>query len=465
MSMVGRMFFMPQLLYMLHNTPMAVTLRIFRIINSMFRSFLWLDKPPRIKLEQLQKTKENGGLTLPNPWLCYIAAQLQNIAKVIPKESSGEGNRGDPMMALLTQITGRQNVATGLQALAFTKSNKLFPTYVLMQKIWNKVRQLQGVNGFTGYNPIWDNRYYKKLQSLPRAARWRSFGVTHLVYIIANGKMSPFPELQTKFGLPQSMYFSYLQLHHVVRILAGGELWIRSMAPVLHYMVKVFHFKGFISSSYSMLMFIHQGNFPTKIVTQWEGDVSTFGKEQWEGVLHTIQQCSLNTAQRLSQLFIVMRVHFTPARLYRMGQREDADCPHCTRNRGYLIHLLWRSPKRHLYWRGVLVTINWAFQFDVPLDPKQCILGILEDHITEENPKQAITRALFQTRKLIFRHWKATEPPTLNEWVTQMGVTLRLEKYIFQLRGHPGKFNLVWSPWLNTPGLAPVDLILDRILN
>lgn len=56
MSLVGRVnltknIFMPQLLYMLHNTPMVVTLRIICIINSMFTSFNWLDRPPRIKLE------------------------------------------------------------------------------------------------------------------------------------------------------------------------------------------------------------------------------------------------------------------------------------------------------------------------------------------------------------------------------------------------------------------------------
>lgn len=45
-------------------------------------------------------------------------------------------------MARLTQVTGTPNIATGLEALAFTKSNNLFPTYVLMQKVWNKVRQL-----------------------------------------------------------------------------------------------------------------------------------------------------------------------------------------------------------------------------------------------------------------------------------------------------------------------------------
>lgn len=46
-------------------------------------------------------------------------------------------------------------------------------------------------------------------------------------------------------------------------------------------------------------------------------------------------------------------------------------------------------------------------------------------------PKQAIARALFQARKLILRHWKSTEPPTVKEWIQQMGSTLRLEKHIY----------------------------------
>lgn len=188
---------------------------------------------------------------------------------------------------------------------------------------------------------------------MPCAARWKSFGVTHLVHIFTNGKMSSFPELQAKFGLPQSMYFPYLQLRHAVRRQAGGAPWIQSPAPVFHYMAEVSHFKGFISRSYFMLMAIHQSNLPTKVMTRWEGDVGIFEKDQWEEVLHTIQQCSLNTVQRLSQLFIVLRVHFTPARLYKMGLREDADCPSCSRDLEVLIHLLWRWPKLHLYWKGV----------------------------------------------------------------------------------------------------------------
>lgn len=82
----------------------------------------------------------------------------------------------------------------------------------------------------------------------------------------------------------------------------------------------------------------------------------------------------------------------------------------------------------------------------------------------EDNARQAAARALFQARKLILRHWKATEPPVLKEWIAQMRESIRMEKYVFQHRGRPGKFERLWVPWLDTPGLSPVDLVMDRML-
>ena len=66
MSLAGRtnlikMILMPQLLYFLHNAPMVITLKIFRVVNSLFRQLLWHGRTPRIKLEQLQRPKEGEG--------------------------------------------------------------------------------------------------------------------------------------------------------------------------------------------------------------------------------------------------------------------------------------------------------------------------------------------------------------------------------------------------------------------
>lgn len=126
--------------------------------------------------------------------------------------------------------------------------------------------------------------------------------------------------------------------------------------------------------------------------------MGSFDEEQWEEALQAVQLCSLNMAQRLSQLYIVLRVHYTLARLFKMGMRPDLHCPICLRDHGdhiHLLHLLWRCPKMHRFWTGVVSRINRAFQVMVPMDTKPCLLGIVDDILTGDDQKQAIARALF----------------------------------------------------------------------
>lgn len=95
--------------------------------------------------------------------------------------------------------------------------------------------------------------------------------------------------------------------------------------------------------------------FPLGAVRKWENDVGTFEEKQWEEVLQAVQMSSLNVAHCLSQLYIVLWVHYTPARLFRMGVRSDFDCPRYARDHGDLIHIIWHCLKLHLYWTGVLI--------------------------------------------------------------------------------------------------------------
>lgn len=43
-----------------------------------------------------------------------------------------------------------------------------------------------------------------------------------------------------------------------------------------------------------------------------------------------------------------------------------------------------------------------------------------------------------------------------------MGNTLIFKRYVYQHRGCPGKFEKLWAPWLDTPGLGPMEL-LERL--
>lgn len=204
--------------------------------------------------------------------------------------------------------------------------------------------------------------------------------------------------------------------------------------------------------------------YPCNVVSAWERDLGQITGEQWEEALQSISTCSLNVAQKVSQLFIALRVHYTPRKLHRMGRAADPLRCRCRQHDGDLIHLLWRCPRLHRYWNEIAGTLNGVFQTKVPTDPLCCILGVLEDVVPEEWTRVAFSRALFQARKLILMGWKSTLPPTSNSWIAHMGQTLIREKYIYQHRGCLGRFERIWSKWFDTPGLSPREHVMSRLL-
>lgn len=159
---------------------------------------------------------------------------------------------------------------------------------------------------------------------------------------------------------------------------------LQSPTPIFNYMREVTSYKGFISCSYSMLLNKFLPDSTAGVIFKWEGDIGAFEEDQWEKALAAVPRCSLNVAQRLSQLYLLLRVHYTPARLVRMGVRDDPSCTRCMRDHGDLIHMLWRCPKLHIYWKDVLGTINQVFKVHRTGHPKLCLLGILDDVPEEE---------------------------------------------------------------------------------
>lgn len=78
-------------------------------------------------------------------------------------------------------------------------------------------------------------------------------------------------------------------------------------------MSEVLSYKGFISCSYAMILNLSLLDSTQKVISQRERNVGPFEEEHLEEALLVVSQCSLNVAQHLSQLYILLRVHYTPA--------------------------------------------------------------------------------------------------------------------------------------------------------
>ena len=127
------------------------------------------------------------------------------------------------------------------------------------------------------------------------------------------------------------------------------------------------------------------------------------------------------------------------------------------------MHMLWRCPKLQCYWAAVVATINSIWNLQLPIDPKLCLLGWLDEGRYGSHTSTAILRVLFLARKLIARKWLSVAAPTHIEWITSVNDSLVREQLAYKHRGSPGKFENIWDPWLGTQGLAPSRLVQSRI--
>lgn len=72
---------------------------------------------------------------------------------------------------------------------------------------------------------------------------------------------------------------------------------------------------------------------------RWERDVGQLEGEQWEEAFQAVDRYSLNVMQRLTKLYILLRVYYTPHRLQLMNLQSESMCTRCIHDREDLIHL------------------------------------------------------------------------------------------------------------------------------
>ena len=85
LSVVGRanlvkMVWAPQLLYIFHNSPVWISNKWFKRIDTQMRELIWKKKVARISLTTLQYGKDRGGLAVPHPKTYFLATQIQQLA-------------------------------------------------------------------------------------------------------------------------------------------------------------------------------------------------------------------------------------------------------------------------------------------------------------------------------------------------------------------------------------------------
>lgn len=165
LSVAGRtnlvkMILMPQLLYVVHNSPVWLPYRYFHKFQALFRALVWRRGTPRIRYETLQRPKDEGGLAAPNPWLYFLASQLQYL------KGWDDALSTDPVHRLLYFIAGGRGLLPALEAGFPVRDGRSMPTIKLYVRVWDRAKLLLNLSGCTPFTPVWRNPKLAEISKL-----------------------------------------------------------------------------------------------------------------------------------------------------------------------------------------------------------------------------------------------------------------------------------------------------------
>ena len=149
------------------------------------------------------------------------------------------------------------------------------------------------------------------------------------------------------------------------------------------------------------------------------------------------------------QFKFIHQLHYTPARLARMGLISSAFCPRCDSTEADYLHMFWSCPGVTAYWRELFSFFGDTLHFPVPLTPEAGLLGVLNDSVPTTHARTLLRIILFYARKLILLQWKSASAPDIQMLYRMVNKVLPIFKCIYKGRACPKKFGKIWQPWLD----------------
>lgn len=195
-------------MYALHNAPIWIPIHAFKKCSTIFHSLIWSYQVPCIKLETLQEANDSGRLAVPNPYY-YLAARLQHL--------TGWPNPGSSDLIInivCTQLSGDDLLKCIEMGELGTLSE--YPMLGLIDRIWYTAKQHFHYMGYTNWSYIWNNRNYPKLGKLQGFSAWSGCGIVYVPQLYQGCLLRDFQSLRMEFGLPNTLFFQYLQLRYSI---------------------------------------------------------------------------------------------------------------------------------------------------------------------------------------------------------------------------------------------------------
>ncbi|MBN3294582.1 LORF2 protein, partial [Polypterus senegalus] len=350
-SLMGRvatikMMVLPRINYLFSMIPNKPSSDWFRSLDSSITKFLWKDKPPRISLKTLQKTKDRGGLDLPNFYHYFLTNRLQYIPRWLQHNPLDESWLDvEQTLCNTIELSDLPFISSKIRKHESFKSINISTSLTAW---WEYLKMTESSLIPCRRTPIWNNPDILQNNKMMNLPYWKSKGILYMEHIVEGLDFIPFNRIVSQFGIDKNRFLEYLQIKSVVKEKFKLKVELQTPSRVLDF-CNLKHPK-LLSKVYKTL---------TKIddtiaipIGKWEEDLLvSFDQTFWSQTCLKTFKTIRNPNLQLIQYKILHRVHYTGHRMFRMGFVPSDTCTHCTDNiPDSYIHALWSCPPVQGFW-------------------------------------------------------------------------------------------------------------------
>ncbi len=380
--------------------PLSPPPGYFKEINSIISKFIWNDKSPRIKLTTLQHPNSAGGLAVPNFELYYWSFQLKALHNWV-----------DPQSTVSWRVIEADKVKPNrLQDILFTGTGKkgdnykFGPVVANSIKIWKTVEhRISGHFKFCNSTPLWHNFNFVCGNRPFVQPSWSSLGVNTCGDIYDNQGLCSFQTLRTKFCLPASAYFVFLQLRSALK--AYSVPWASSISshPMRDWIAPS---AGRPSVSLIYNKIIDCVTKPLSIKTIWNRELSDLNLSvDWERVWSNLSLTSKNLAH-LIHFKVIYRAYITPYKRFKMKLQSNLNCHICTTtSSGTFLHMFWECPVVISLWTHVNLVLSSLLRIDWFVNPSLCLLNDDSGFCISSMQKRMLFAGFTAAKTTIIQNW------------------------------------------------------------
>lgn len=443
---VIKMNILPRFSYLFQSLPCYLDKTFFKSINKMLTSFIWKNSAPRIAFKTLTKSREKGGLALPDLQMYYWAAQTKGLISWVQRRNNAhwidiEEELCTPISTTLLPFINNINAL-----------HQLTKTYV----VYNTLRAWQDINKFCGnfgkisrLSPLSSNPDLPPSIGSSLFAKWRENGIHQFQHLLAGDTLKSFADLMSEYDIPKQDFYKYLQIRHLINTLKREKRLSLGLTNLEEILVKSTSLKGRISVIYVALL-DHYSSALTPLRNIWQKDMGrAFDEDQWNTICQNVFS-SLSCNKITEQNYKFMhRMYLTPLRLSKMFPNSSPRCHRCKTCKGSIMHVFWECRKLKHFWKAVHDLTVKVVETPLDITPTRYLFGTELDKTLDTIHRKRIIIISYIAKKCILLKWNQQRPPSYNLFKQILNETLRLEQCTYALKNKGEVFRRIWEPLMD----------------